>query len=93
MTERCDYYCGTGNFYPLGECVWGGYTDHPKYKNMDAKQLARASYDKFMASTNGHREILLIQSYTDCGIDLFVDPEFKSFKVTFIVGRTKKAKV
>lgn len=89
--DRCDYYCGN-TFETFGECVWGGYTDHSAYINMSSIELARRAYDEFMASTKGHREILINEVYTDCGINLYIDPEYKTFKITFVIGHTKKAK-
>lgn len=83
--DRCKYYGDV--FKPYGECVWAGYTTYHKYKNMTSVELARATYNKFMESKIGHREILISPAYTDCGISLTIDPENKRFYVTYITGK------
>ena len=89
--DRCDYYCGVDNFSTHGECIWGGHTDHSRFKDMTSTELARETYNRFMNSKKGHRDILINDGYTDCGIRLTIDPEFKCFRITFVTG-TKKAK-
>jgi len=89
--DRCNYYCGD-LFKSFGECVWGSNTKCDLIKDMNSIELARAAYNTFMASTKGHRDILINKVYTDCGINLYVDPEYKSFRITFVIGQTKKAK-
>lgn len=85
---RCSYYCGD-SFYVYGECVWAGYTDHPKYKNMNSADLARAAFNIFMQSKEGHKEILMSDSHTDMGINLMIDPESKRFYITVVTGIKK----
>lgn len=89
--NRCDYYCGKGNFYALGECFWAGYTTYPEYKKMTSEQLARRAFNGFMKS-KPHREILITKNYTDVGIDFTIDPDLKRFYITVVVGYNKKAK-
>jgi hypothetical protein len=91
FVNRCKYYAGE-SFFVYGECVWGGYTTHPKYKNLTSFELARYAFNIFMTSKEGHREILMSDSHTVLGIDLMIDPELKRFYITVVTGSIKKAK-
>lgn len=91
FVDRCKYYAGE-SFFVYGECVWGGYTTHSKYKNSTSLELARYAFNIFMTSKKGHREILMSDSHTTLGIDLMVDPELKRFYITVVTGSIKKAK-
>ena len=93
FVDRCNYYCGVGVFNAIGEAVWGSSTAVPSLKNMTSIELARAAYDRFMNSTKGHKDILINEAYTHCGINLYVDPEFKTFSITFVTGKIEKANI
>lgn len=89
--DRCKYYADS-SFFVYGECVWGGYTTHPKYKKLNSIELARYAFNIFMESKEGHREILMATAHTTLGIDLMIDPEWKRFYITIVTGSIKKAK-
>lgn len=91
FVDRCNYYAGD-SFFVYGECVWGGYTTHPNYKNLNSLELARYAFNIFMESKEGHREILMASAHTKLGIDMMIDPERKRFYVTVVTGSIKKAK-
>jgi hypothetical protein len=88
--DRCNYYGNT--FRAKGECVWGGYTTHSAYRDMNSIDLAKEAFRVFMNSKVGHREILINEHYTEAGIKLTIDPENKRFYIAYITGYTKKAK-
>lgn len=86
--DRCKYYTDS-SFFVYGECVWGGYTTHPKYKNLNSIELARYAFNVFMESKEGHREILMATAHTTLGINLMIDPEWKRFYITLVTGTRK----
>ena len=91
FVDRCRYYTDS-LFFAYGECAWGGYTTHPKYRNLNSIELARYAFTVFMESKEGHREILMSNMHTTLGIDFIIDPEWKRFYITVITGDIKKAK-
>lgn len=91
FVDRCNYYADS-SFFVYGECVWGGYTTHPKYKKLNSIELARYAFNIFIESKEGHREILMATSHTTLGINLMIDPEWKRFYITVVTGSIKKAK-
>lgn len=66
--DRVEYYSTEEHYFDAhGECIHGGFIPE-SWDNMNSKEIARYVFDKFMASKDGHREILINPGYTSIGI-------------------------
>jgi hypothetical protein len=86
-SDRFDYYNdGASEFKVKGECCWGGYTTHSEYRELNSKQLARLSFNTFLNSKTGHRDIILNEYYNSIGVKLTIDENCKRWYVTVMTG-------
>ena len=61
-------------------------TQHTDYLGLNSKQLARLSFNAFLDSKTGHRDIILNKYYNSIGIKLTIDDEYKRWYVTVMTG-------
>ena len=80
-------YFSNNSFFPYGECLWGGYTSHKLYKNLNSIELAKTAFNQFMNSKKGHREALVDTRYNAVGVSLWTDAESTRFYVAVITGK------